>query len=223
MKRKLLLVEDEQDTREAVYEFLNERGYTVVYACDGEEAIHLFHEQQFDLVLLDIMLPKANGFLVLHKIREISQVPVLMLTAMSDEYTQIMSFDEQADDYITKPFSLLLLEKRIEALLRRSLFNPHYEYDIWKYDDIEVNFTSYSAVKNNSKIDLKPKEILLLKYLLQHANQVLTREQILGSLWKDEAPLDRVIDVYIKNIRKKLKLDCIITVKGIGYKLELIS
>lgn len=216
--KKILLVEDEEDTRDGIYEFLKEHGYHVVCAIDGEEALHLFESDRFDIVLLDIMLPKANGFIVLNHIRKKSNVPVLMLTAMNDEYTQIMSFDEQADDYITKPFSLLLLEKRIEALLRRTAVSP--SPTLWKYKQIEVDFQGYSATHKNEKVDLKPKEILLLKLLLEHSGQVLTRSQILDHLWPDDAPMDRVIDVYIKNLRKKLQLDCIVTVKGIGYKFE---
>ncbi|MFQ6862860.1 MAG: response regulator transcription factor [Beduini sp.] len=217
--KKILLVEDDKETRDGVYEFLKERRYHVVCAIDGEEALNLFENDRFDIVLLDIMLPKANGFVVLNHIRKKSNVPVLMLTAMNDEYTQIMSFDEQADDYITKPFSLLLLEKRIEALLRRSAVSP--TPTLWKYKQSEVDFQGYSATHKNEKVDLKPKEILLLKLLLEHSGQMLTRNQILDHLWSDDAPMDRVIDVYIKNLRKKLQLDCIITVKGIGYKFEV--
>lgn len=221
MKKKILLVEDDEDTREGVFEFLNERGYNVICASDGEQGLHLFEKDLYDIVLLDIMLPKLNGFVLLNNIRKKSTVPVLMLTAMNDEYTQIMSFDEQADDYITKPFSLVLLEKRIEALLRRT--NTCIQKDVWEYKDIEVDFHGFSATYKHEKVDLKPKEILLLKVLLEHSNQVLTREQMLDYLWKDEAPMDRVIDVYIKNLRKKLALDCIITIKGIGYKIEVSS
>ena len=121
MKVNILIVEDEVDIREGVSEYLSEVGYNVISAEDGMQAIEIFNKNKFDLVILDIMLPKANGFIVLNKIREESNVPVIMLTAMSDDYTQIMSFDEKADDYITKPFSIILLHKRIEALLRRRL------------------------------------------------------------------------------------------------------
>ena len=121
MKVNILIVEDEVDIREGVSEYLSEVGYNVISAEDGMQAIEIFNKNKFDLVILDIMLPKANGFIVLNKIREESNVPVIMLTAMSDDYTQIMSFDEKADDYITKPFSIILLHKRIEALLRRGV------------------------------------------------------------------------------------------------------
>lgn len=219
MKINILIVEDEKEIREGVSEYLAEVGYSVISAEDGMQAIELFKNNKIDLVILDIMLPKANGFVVLNKIRQESNVPVIMLTAMSDDYTQIMSFDEEADDYITKPFSIIVLHKRIEALLRRGVKVS--ENKKWFYGDIEIDFEGYSARKNGENIDLKPKEIKLIELLLKYEGKVLTRAQILDNLWRiEEAPNDRVIDVYIKNIRKKLLLDCIVTVKGIGYKFE---
>ena len=219
MKINILIVEDEKEIREGVSEYLAEVGYSVISAEDGMQAIELFKNNKIDLVILDIMLPKANGFVVLNKIRQESNVPVIMLTAMSDDYTQIMSFDEKADDYITKPFSIIVLHKRIEALLRRGVKVS--ENKKWCYGDIEIDFEGYSARKNGENIDLKPKEIKLIELLLKYKGKVLTRAQILDNLWRiEEAPNDRVIDVYIKNIRKKLLLDCIVTVKGIGYKFE---
>ena len=219
MKINILIVEDEKEIREGVSEYLSEVGYNVISAEDGIQAIELFKNSKIDLVILDIMLPKANGFVVLNKIRQESNVPVIMLTAMSDDYTQIMSFDEKADDYITKPFSIIVLHKRIEALLRRGVKVS--ENKKWLYGDIEIDFEGYSARKNGENIDLKPKEIKLIELLLKYEGKVLTRAQILDNLWNiEESPNDRVIDVYIKNIRKKLLLDCIVTVKGIGYKFE---
>lgn len=219
MKINILIVEDEKEIREGVSEYLSEVGYNVISAEDGIQAIELFKNSKIDLVILDIMLPKANGFVVLNKIRQESNVPVIMLTAMSDDYTQIMSFDEKADDYITKPFSIIVLHKRIEALLRRGVKVS--ENKKWFYGDIEIDFEGYSARKNGENIDLKPKEIKLIELLLKYEGKVLTRAQILDNLWNiEESPNDRVIDVYIKNIRKKLLLDCIVTVKGIGYKFE---
>ena len=219
MKINILIVEDEKEIREGVSEYLSEVGYNVISAEDGMQAIELFKNSKIDLVILDIMLPKANGFVVLNKIRQESNVPVIMLTAMSDDYTQIMSFDEKADDYITKPFSIIVLHKRIEALLRRGVKVS--ENKKWFYGDIEIDFEGYSARKNGENIDLKPKEIKLIELLLKYEGKVLTRAQLLDNLWNiEESPNDRVIDVYIKNIRKKLLLDCIVTVKGIGYKFE---
>ncbi len=221
MKINILIVEDEEIIREGVSEYLSEVGYNVLNAGDGQEGLDLFLNNRVDLVILDIMLPKLNGFVVLNKIREVSDVPVIMLTAMSDINAQVMSFDEKADDYITKPFSVLILHKRIEALFRRRVQVT--KINKWNYNDIEVDFLGFTAKRKDKFIDLKPKEIKLLELLLKYKNQVLTRDQILDILWTiDEAPNNRVIDVYIKNIRKKLELNCIVTVKGIGYKFEEI-
>ena len=220
MSINILIAEDETDIREGVAEYLCEAGYNVVEAEDGQEAVDLFKENKFDLVILDIMLPKLNGFGILNKIREVSNVPVIMLTAMNDDYTQIMSFNERADDYMSKPFSIVILHKRIEALLRRSQ-RLEDTNNKWVYKDIEVDFQGFTAKRGDQAVDLKPKEIKLLNILLKHKNKVLTRGQILDNLWEpEECPTDRVIDVYIKNIRKKLLIDCIVTVKGIGYKFE---
>ena len=172
-----------------------------------------------DLVLLDIMMPKKNGFEVLAEIRKTSTVPVLMLTAVADEEAQIKTFDLLVDGYIQKPFSLALLAKRIEALLKR-----HYgEFDIWEYKDSKVNFSSYEATYKGEVADTKPKELAVLKLLLDHQGQVLSRAQILDHVWanQDDPPFDRVVDVYIKQLRKNLGLDCIVTVKNVGYKLDL--
>ena len=219
--KKILLVEDDRLAREGVRDFLISRGYLVTEAVDGEEAVKKFYESEqsvFDLVILDVMLPKMNGILVLKEIRKRSKVPVLMLTALSDEGTQLASFDNLADDYLCKPFSLLILEKRIEALMRRTLENAQKEeVSKWAREGVLVDFLEYKGYLNGVDVDLKPKEVELLKLLIENPKVTLRREQILEELWKDELPYDRVIDVYIKNLRKKLQIDCIKTVKGVGY------
>lgn len=198
---KILIVEDEIDIREGISEYLSEVGYDVMVAEDGQEGIDLFKSNEFDLVLLDIMLPKINGFGVLSQIREISDVPVMMLTAMTDDYSQIMSFNEKADDYITKPFSVVVLHKRIEALQRR--IQGRQQNNKWIYKDVEVDFLGFCAKKDNNPVDLKPKEIKLLELLIKHKNQVLTRNQMLDSLWEiDEAPAI-VLLMYILKILEK--------------------
>lgn len=218
--KKILLVEDEKIAREGVRDFLISRGYLVTEAVDGEEAVKKFCESEqsvFDLVILDVMLPKMNGILVLKEIRKRSEVPVLMLTALSDEGTQLASFDNLADDYLCKPFSLLILEKRIEALMRRLENTQKEEVSKWAREGVLVDFLEYKGYLNGVDVDLKPKEVELLKLLIENPKVTLRREQILEELWKDELPYDRVIDVYIKNLRKKLQVDCIKTVKGVGY------
>ena len=215
----IFIVEDDRTIRDGIVEFLSEMGYNVFQAQDGEEALKIFEENEIDLMILDIMMPKKDGFEVLQEIRKSSNVPVLILSAVEDEKSQIKSFDLMVDGYVNKPFSLPVLSKRVEALLKRHYGN----YNLWKYKDAVVNFSSYQATYKGIDADVKPKEVDILKLLLENENKVLSREQILDNVWydSDEAPYDRVVDVYIKNLRKKLKLDCIVTVKNVGYKLTL--
>ncbi len=216
----LLIVEDDHKTNDAICEYLRPAGHKVIPAYNGGEALELFRENDIDLVVLDIMLPRISGLSILHEIRRTSTVPVLMLTAIEDEYTQVMSFDEQADDYMTKPFSMVLLGKRITALLRRS--GQALLPQTVTFGDVIVNFSGYTASDGTGKIDIMPKEIDLLRLLVEHKGLVLTRSQILDELWGADYPIiDRTVDTYIKNLRKKLRLDCIVTVKGIGYKYEV--
>lgn len=216
---KLLVVEDNRDTNEGVCEYFREAGYEVTPAYEGEEALVLIKEDSYDLILLDVMLPRLTGLVVLHELRKTSNVPVIMLTAIGDEYTQIASFDGMADDYVTKPFSILLLEKRVEALLRRGKLGdvPY----IWRHEDITVDFNGYTAEGTKGPLDITPREIMLLRLLVEHKGQVLSRKRILDELWGEDRPVfDRTVDCHIKNLRKKLNINCIATVTGVGYKLE---
>lgn len=215
----LLIVEDDITTNEAICEYMQSAGHTTFSAFDGEQGLKIVKERPIDLVVLDIMLPKITGLEVLKELRVKSQIPVLMLTALDDESIQASSFDEEADDYITKTFSMLLLGKRVTALLRRS--GKTSELHQIQFGDITIDFGGYTASGKNGQIDLTPKEIDLLKLLVEHKGLVLTRSQILDELWGYDYPIiERTIDTYIKNLRKKLNLDRIITVKGVGYKYE---
>lgn len=216
MKQKILVVEDERITREGIEEFLKEKGFDVMTASDGEEALEKF--RWASLVVLDIMIPKIDGIEVLKEIRRISDVPVIMLTAISDEMTQYNTFSELADDFVSKPFSLLILMKRIEALIRRK---ENKEHNIWESGKAVVDFSSYKGYLDGEDAQLTAKEIALLKLLVDNEGIVLSRQKILEALWTDdESPYDRVIDVYIKNLRKKLELDCLSTIKGVGYRYD---
>lgn len=215
----LLIVEDDITTNEAICEYMQSAGHTTFSAFDGEQGLKIVKERPIDLVILDIMLPKITGVEVLKELRVQSQIPVLMLTALDDESIQASSFDEEADDYIAKPFSMLLLGKRVTALLRRS--GKTSELHQIQFGDITIDFGGYTASGKNGQIDLTPKEIDLLKLLVEHKGLVLTRSQILDELWGYDYPImERTIDTYIKNLRKKLNLDRVITVKGVGYKYE---
>ena len=204
---KILIVEDEVLIREGMSDYLMECGYEVFEAGDGQEALDLFHREAPDLVLLDIQLPILNGLEVLKTIRKTSSVPVLMLTA----------FGEMADGYLEKPFSLSLLKVRIEAIFKK--LQPS---RVFTYGEARVDFESYTASLAGQAISMNAKELEILEYLLQHEGKARTRSQILDAVWKEteEIPFDRVIDVYIKELRKKLELDCIVTVRNVGYKLE---
>lgn len=214
----LLVVEDDKVIREGLCEFLGACGYHMVAAKDGLEAIRLFEEETIHLLILDIQIPYLSGLEVLKKIRQTSQVPALILTAFSDEAYQMDAFSHLADGYIEKPFSLPLLRVRIDSLLKRY----YGAMETFTYCDTEVNFTSYTATYRGESVDMNAKEVEILKCLVAHQGQALTRQQIIDQVWKesDEIPYDRVIDVYIKELRKKLGLDCIVTIRNVGYKLE---
>ena len=204
--------------REGVVEFLREFKYEIVEAGDGLEALKKFNHE-INLVILDIKLPSMSGLEVLRKIREKSRVPVLMMTAFSDEESQIMAFSNLADGFMEKPFSLPVLKARVEALLKKTLGEDLREFN---YRETKIDFVSFRAEVAGQLVEVKPKELEILKYLFLNEGRVLKREQIIENVWKEseEIPFDRVIDVYIKELRKKLKLDCIYTVRGVGYKLE---
>ena len=204
--------------REGVVEFLREFKYEMIEAGDGLEALKKFNHE-INLVILDIKLPSMSGLEVLQKIREKSRVPVLMMTAFSDEESQIMAFSNLADGFMEKPFSLPVLKARVEALLKKTLGEDLREFS---YQETKIDFVSFRAEIAGQAVEVKPKELEILKYLFLNEGRVLTREQIIENVWKEseEIPFDRVIDVYIKELRKKLKLDCIYTVRGVGYKLE---
>ena len=214
---RLLVVEDDKTLREGIGEYLAEFGYTVIEAKDGREAISKFNHD-INLIILDIQIPFVNGLDVLKEIRRKSKVPVLILTAFSDEEYKIEAFTNLADGYIEKPFSLPVLKARIDSLIKKNFG----EIEKFEYKNIDVNFTSYTAKINDEDIDINAKELEILKCLLDNEGQVLTRMQIIDNVWKEteEVPYDRVIDVYIKELRKKLELDCIITIRNVGYKLE---
>ena len=214
---RLLVVEDDKTLREGIGEYLAEFGYIVIEAKDGREAISKFNHD-INLIILDIQIPFVNGLDVLKEIRKKSKVPVLMLTAFSDEEYKIEAFTNLADGYIEKPFSLPVLKARIDSLMKKNFG----QIEKFEYKNIEINFTSYTAKINDEKIDINAKELEILKCLLDNEGQALTRMQIIDNVWKEteEIPYDRVIDVYIKELRKKLGLDCIITIRNVGYKLE---
>ena len=215
---KILITEDDATIREGICAYLSEFGYEIIEARDGREALSKFESNKIDLVILDIQIPFINGLDVLRKIREKSNLPVLILTAFSDEEFKITAFSNLADGYLEKPFSLPVLKAQIDALITKN----YEKFKVFSYKDLEVNFSNFSAKINNTEAKISAKEIEVLKYLSLNEGRALTRKQILENVWKESEniPFDRVIDVYIKDLRKKFGLDCIKTIRNIGYKLE---
>lgn len=220
LMQKILIVEDDRDIQELLQEFLKEVGYMVDIAVDGVEAISMFNANSYDLILLDIMLPKITGYSVCELIRKQSQVPIIMLTALDSESDQIKGLDLQADDYITKPFSMPILLRKIAAVLRRSNRNTDNNVSIC-YKDLTLDLDGYKAYIGNVEYDLTQREFEVLRELLTHQGKALSRQNLLNTLWKyDFYGDERVVDTHIKNLRKKLNINYIETIRGVGYKIE---
>ena len=223
----IFVVEDEFDIQELLGNYLAEASYQVLAASDGVEAINLFEKEKdrIDLVLLDVMLPKIDGFGVLEVIRQSSLVPVIMLTALDDEAYQIKGYDLQADEYVTKPFSMQILLRKIGAVLRRSgkISKEENTEDLLCYGNLRLDLASYQAWEGPKKLELTQKEYELLREFLENQGRVLTRNQLLDAVWgADYFGEDRIVDTHIKNLRKKLEADYIDTIRGVGYRIDKI-
>lgn len=218
---KILIVEDDLSIQAVLHDFILEAGYAVETASDGVEALAKFSEQDFDLVLLDIMLPKIDGYGVCEVIRQKSNIPIIMLTALDSEPNQIKGFDLEADDYITKPFSMPVLIRKIAAVLRRSSTHNDMPQTL-EYKDLTLDLDGYKIYRGKENIDLTPREFEILRELLTHTGRIFTRQNLLQTLWKYEFFGDeRIIDTHIKNLRKKLgEADYIETIRGVGYRVD---
>lgn len=218
---KILIVEDDPAIQALLHDFLNEAGYDTTLASDGVDALAKYSEQQFDLILLDIMLPKIDGYGVCSVIRQKSDVPIIMLTALDSEQEQIKGLDLQVDDYITKPFSMPILIRKIAAVLRRSAKQQDIPQTI-TYKDLTLDLAGYKVYTGEEGIDLTPREFEILRELLTHQGRILTRQNLLQTLWKYEFfGEERIIDTHIKNLRKKLgAADYIETIRGVGYRID---
>ena len=217
--KKILVVEDEKDIQNIIKAFLENAKYKVETADDGLDARNLIQRNNYDLIVLDIMLPKIDGFTVCEMIRKNSNVPIIILTALTDEESQLKGFDKLADDYITKPFSMPILLKHIEAILRRT-DNSKESVGILKYKNMVLNTENYEVFVDNKKIPLTYREYEILKLFLENQGKVFTRDNILNSIWNyDYYGDDKIVNTHIKNIRKKLGYDYIETVRGVGYRI----
>lgn len=217
--KKILIVEDEIEIRNILKLYLLKEGYDVTEAEDGEVAIKLFYEKPFDLVILDIMLPKKDGWSVLREIKKYSSVPVMILSARDDDEDELFGFEIGTDEYITKPFNNKILLARIKALIKNTSNNTDYIIELGK---IIINDTSHTVTVDGEEVVLAPKEYELLIYLIKNHKIALSRDKMLTEVWGYDFPgSDRTIDTHIKNLRKKLGEECIKTVRGIGYKFEI--
>ena len=220
---KILVVDDESRMRKLVKDFLTKKGFTVIEAGDGEEAVDkFFEEKDIALIILDVMMPKMDGWQVCREIRQYSKVPIIMLTAKSDEKDELQGFDLGVDEYITKPFSPKILVARVEAILRRS--NVLAADDTMDAGGIELNKAAHEVLIDGKSVELSYKEFELLAYFMSNQGVALSRERILNNVWNYDYFGDaRTIDTHVKKLRSKLgaKGEYIKTIWGMGYKFEV--
>ena len=219
----ILVVDDESRMRKLIKDFLKVKGYEILEAADGEEALKVFEEQEnkINLILLDVMMPKLDGWSVLRQIRQVSNVPIVMLTARGEEQDELFGFELGVDEYITKPFSPKILVARVEAILKRSTNN---EKEVKDIGGIVIDADGRTVEVDSKKIDLSLREYELLKYLVDNSGIALSRDKILNNVWNYDYYGDsRTIDSHIKKIRHKLgkKGKYIHTMRGVGYKFEV--
>lgn len=216
---RILVMEDDPDIQELLQAFLENAGYTVDLAGDGLEGVAMFGAAAYDLVLMDIMMPKIDGFAACELIRRESDVPIVMLTALESEQDQMKGFDLAIDDYVTKPFSMPILMRKVEAVLRRAKATA--PVSRMTYRELVLDTEAYKATVNGAPVELTQREFELLRELLTHRGKVLTRQVLLDRLWKyDFLGDERVVDTHIKNVRKKLGVDYIDTIRGVGYRID---
>lgn len=218
MQKRILIVEDDIEIQDILKNYLTDAGYEVRVAADGVEGISEFDED-ISLVLLDVMLPKIDGFGVCEVIRSKSQVPIIMLTALADEENQVRGFKQQIDDYVPKPFSPQILLYKIAAILRRG--TEAKERKTIKYKGLCMDIEGFHLWHKEQEIILTQKEFELLRIMLDNQGKVFTRKMLLDRLWDDDVYVEeRTVDSHIKNIRKKLDVDYIETIRGVGYRID---
>ncbi|MGI6698779.1 MAG: response regulator transcription factor [Christensenellales bacterium] len=224
MATKILLVDDEPIIIKGLKYTLEQDGYETIVAYDGEEALEAFKRHQVDLILLDVMLPKIDGITVCQRIREQSNVPIIMLTAKGEDMDKILGLEYGADDYMTKPFNILEVKTRIKTILRRAQqYAPQEDVNIYRVRDLEVNVINRSVILSGEDVRLTAKEFDLLQLFLGHRGRVFTREEILDAVWRNDYTGDaRTVDVHIRRLREKIERspnqpEFIFTKWGVGY------
>ncbi|MBO5089574.1 MAG: response regulator transcription factor [Clostridia bacterium] len=226
MEEKILVVDDDQNICELLRLYLEKEGYKTMAAFDGQQAIDYAKNFEPDLILLDIMLPKFDGWQVCREIRKESNVPIIMLTAKGETFDKILGLELGADDYVTKPFDTKEVMARVKAVLRRTVSGEKNEICEVKYDKLRINLTNYELVVDGKSIDTPPKELELIYHLASNPNRVYTRDQLLDEVWGFDYYGDsRTVDVHVKRIREKLENISdewsLKTVWGVGYKFEV--
>ena len=221
---KILIVDDDKNISELLRIYMDKEGFETVSAFDGQEALALFEAEQPDLVLLDVMMPKMDGWQVCREIRRTSQTPVIMLTAKGETFDKVLGFDLGADDYVVKPFEAKEVVARVKAVLRRMNPVASEEKEV-HYDKLSINLTNYVMTVCDVPVDTPPKELELIFHLASNPNRVFTRNQLLDEVWGFDYYGDsRTVDVHIKRLREKLEgvsdAWSLKTVWGVGYKFE---
>ncbi len=222
---KILVVDDDLNICELLRLYLTKEGYNVVIANDGQSAVTTFQEESPSLVLLDIMLPKLDGWQVCREIRKFSETPIIMLTAKGEVFDRVLGLELGADDYVVKPFDTKEIVARIKAVLRRSASSATEEIKEVNYDKLSINLTNYELKVGGVQIDTPPKEMELIFHLAKNPNRVFTRDQLLDEVWGYDYYGDsRTVDVHVKRLREKLEGASdkweLRTVWGVGYKFE---
>lgn len=228
MSTKILVVDDDKNICELLKLYLENDGYSVYVANDGQQAVSTFQTKTPDLILLDIMLPKMDGWQVCREIRKTSSVPIIMLTAKGETFDKVLGLELGADDYVTKPFDAKEVMARVKAVLRRTNGSGTEESDAAKivtYDNLEINIINYELKVNGKAVDTPPKELELIYHFASNPNRVYTRDQLLDEVWGFDYYGDsRTVDVHVKRLREKLEgvseKWSLKTVWGVGYKFE---
>ena len=222
---KLSIVDDELNIRELIKKYALFSNHEADTAENGFEAIQKAKRKEYDLLIMDIMMPNLDGFSAIKEIRKFSSVPIIILSSRSEEYDEIYGFDLGIDDYVTKPFSPRELMMRVNAIIHRAGFRISKESlkDIWEYNGLKIDYSAHLIYIDEHKVELTPKEYELIVYLVDNINKVVTREQLIEKVWGYDYEGDnRTLDTHMKSLRKKIGeyADCIITIRRVGYRFE---
>ena len=220
---KILVVDDEYRIRELIKKYAMFEGHEVTEATDGLEAISICTRMQFDLIIMDVMMPELDGFSACREIRKRSTTPIIMLSARGEEYDKIHGFELGIDDYVVKPFSPKELMMRVNAVIKRTALDDGQKRDVFKYEGMEVDFSARIVTVDGSRVEMTPKEYELFFYMVKNKGIALSREKLINHVWGyDFFGDDRTLDTHIKLLRKSLGpySKCIVTLRGVGYRFE---